>query len=138
LQIGIGFVQNWAPILQGNFGIAAVQIEKILFHNYLYNLELSFQCHYNYLNPIFELKVMIKIPRHVQNPNLNPIRFLLQFDKFRFTPFHIFWVFPIFPLSLELFEKCFLFFHDVQKHRKHKKRIKWNKITKTKKLTNVN
>jgi hypothetical protein len=64
-----------APILRGNFGIASVRIEKIIFHNHLYNFELAFQCRWNHLNPIFELKFMAKILRHMQNPNLNPIRF---------------------------------------------------------------
>ena len=87
VQIGIGFVQNWVPILRGDFGIAVLRIRKILFHTDLQNFEIDFECRLNHLNWIFELNVIIKIWKPVHNPNLNPIRFCLQFEKFRFNPF---------------------------------------------------
>ena len=45
---------------------------------------------------------------------------------------------PNLPFKLGNFSKTLPFLPCPKKHRKHKKKIKWNKITKTKKLTNVN
>jgi hypothetical protein len=52
-----------------------------------YYLLLAFQRHQFHSNLRYELKVMIKTLKRVQNPDLNPIRFWLLLKKFRFNHF---------------------------------------------------
>jgi len=62
-------------LLRGNFGILNVRIREKLFLTYLFHFLLAFQLHQFHCNPISDHKVMIQTVRHVQNPNLNLIRF---------------------------------------------------------------